>query len=356
MSKNLKKCIAIIAGSLLIMSLATGCSSTNDKDNSSTAMETSTNETETSNDSTEKVYQLKVYNPMPPTSIPTQSLIKMAEIAEKNSDGRLKFDVKHSGQLGADREAIESTKMGTIDIVMSGTGVYGSFYEDVKIFDLPFLFKDEEQARKVVNGEIGERIFSGLNEQGLVYLATGNNGMRQVSSKTKIHSVEDVEGLKIRLPEMPTYLAVWKSWGATPVPIPISELYTSLKTGVVDAQDNAPYHTVATKSYEVQPYYAMIDYMWMGLTAVINEEKYNSLPEDLQKVIKDAAIEACGWSFDAIGESNEEAFITMGDAGVEVDMEPDRESFRKNLPEIYEQFSKEAWFNQEIIDEINNLN
>ena len=230
-----------------------------------------------------KPINLIAYNPMPPSSVPTQALIKFAEIAEKNSNGRLKFTVKHSGQLGSDREGIESAKMGTIDVIISGTGMYSSFYDKVKIFDLPFLFTDAKQARKVVNGPIGERIFKDLDKQGFVYLATGDNGMRQVSSKKPIQTVADVKGLKIRLPEMPTYLAVWKSWGATPVPIPVSELYMSLKTGVVDAQDNAPYHTVATKCYEVQPNYSMINYMWMGLTAAMNAKKFNSLPPDLQK-------------------------------------------------------------------------
>lgn len=298
------------------------------------------------------VYNLTAYNPMPPSSIPTQALIKMTEIAEKNSNGRLKFTVKHSGQLGSDREAIESVKMGTIDVVMSGTGMYSSFYDKVKIFDLPFLFEDGKQARKVVNGPLGDQIFKGLNKQGMVYLATGDNGMRQVSSKKPINTVADVNGLKIRLPEMPTYLAVWKSWGAVPVPIPISELYMSLKTGVVDAQDNAPYHTVATKCYEVQPNFTMINYMWMGLTTVVNEKKFNSLPPDLQKVLKDAAVEACNWSFDAIDKANEEAFVTMKNAGVNVNMKPDRASFMKNLPQIYSQFSKEPWYDQKIIDQI----
>ena len=299
-----------------------------------------------------KPIALIAYNPMPPSSIPTQTLIKFAEIAEKNSNGRLKFTVKHSGQLGSDREAIESAKMGTIDVAISGTGMYSSFYDKVKLFDLPFLFTDGKHAQKVVNGPIGEKVFKDLNKQGFVYLATGDNGMRQVSAKKKIQTVEDVKGLKIRLPEMPTYLAVWKSWGAIPVPIPIAELYMSLKTGVVDAQDNAAYHTVATKSYEVQPNFSVINYMWMGLTAVMNEKKFNSLPPDLQKIVKDAAIEATNWSFEAIDKDNQAAFKTMTDFGVAVNMTPDRASFMKNLPEIYAQFSKEPWFDQKIIDEI----
>lgn len=340
MSISMKKWAAVLVGVMCAGSLLAGCG---DSAGSSASG---------SGSGDGQVYNLKAYNPMPPSSVPTKATMKMAEIANQKSNGRLNIEVAHSGQLGSDREAIESTKMGTIDIVMAGTGMYSSFYEKVKLFDLPFLFKDAKQAAKVVNGPVGEEIFKDMPAQGLVYLGTGDNGMRQVSANRKIHSVADVQGLKIRIPEMPTYMAVWKSWGALPTPLPVSELYMSLKTGVVDAQDNAPYHTVATKCYEVQPNYSMINYMWMGLTAVINKQKYDSLPPDLQKIIKDAAIEACNWSFDAIEQDNQAAFKTMKEAGVTVDMEPDRDSFKQNLDEIYKQFSKEAWYDQNLIDKM----
>ena len=95
---------------------------------------------------------------------------------------------------------------------------------------------------------------------------------RHISTSNKaINSVDDVKGLKIRVPEIDTYVALWKSWGAIVTPMPITELYMALKTGVVDAQDNAPYHTVASKVYEVQKHYSMINYMWMGLTMTVHD-------------------------------------------------------------------------------------
>ena len=295
---------------------------------------------------------LRAYNPMPLESINCQSSKKICDLATEYSDGKLAFDFKHSGQLGNDREAIEQTIIGTLDMESSGTGIYGQFYDQVKIFDLPFLFKSEEQAKQVTNGPIGEQIYSKMGDIGLEYLATGTNGLRQVSSKIPINSVEDVKGLNIRLPEMETFMAVWKSWGANPTPIPAEELYTALKTGTVDAQDNAAYHTVATKAYEVQKYFTVINYVWMGLTTSMNKAKYDSLPEDLQKVMKKAAKEGAAFGFSGIDQSNEKAYSVMEKAGLTVNRNPDRDSFMKNIDDIYAQFSDKPWYNQEIIDQI----
>ena len=191
---------------------------------------------------------LKAYVPTNPTAVPTKALTLFADNVNKAAGGRLNIQVFHSGQLGNDREAIESTRMGTIDIMFAGTGGYSSFYPKAKIFDLPFLFTDAKQAFEVVNGPVGEEIFSGLKSFNLVYLATGDNGMRHISTSNKaINTADDVKGLKVRVPEIDTYVALWKSWGSIVTPMPITELYMALKTGVVDAQDNAPYHTVASK-------------------------------------------------------------------------------------------------------------
>lgn len=334
--KNKKmKSISIILCAIMLIATLSGCSKKSP-----------------ANSDTKKVYKLVAYNNMPLDSVHTQSTIRMCKNAEKESNGRLQIEVKYNGALGSDRDAIESCMAGTIDIVSSGTGNYDNFYAPCKIFDLPYLFDSADQAEKVVNGTIGEKVFSKLNSIGLQYLATGNNGIRNVSSKKPINSVADVKGLKIRLPQIPTYISIWKQWGANPIPIDANELYTSLKTGVVTAQDNAPDHTVSTKVYEVQPYYSMIQYAWMGLTTTMNMKKYNSLPKDLQEILKKCAIEAGEWSFAQSKIADEQALKTMKDAGVTINLNPDQESFKANLNDVYSQFNKESWYDQNIIDEI----
>ncbi len=306
-------------------------------------------------DSGSETIKLKAYVPTNPTAVPTKALMLFAENVNKKSEGALNVEVFHSGQLGNDREGIESTRIGTIDIMFAGTGGYSTFYDKTKIFDLPFLFDNAQEAYEVVNGPVGEEIFADMGKFGLVYLSTGDNGMRHLStSNTPVHSLKDVKGLKIRVPGIDTYVDLWSSWDAIVTPMPITELYMALKTGVVEAQDNAPYHSVASKVYEVQNYYSMINYMWMGLTMVMNNAKWATIPSDLQKLIKEEAIAAAKWSFDEIERDNVSALEAMKNRGVEIDMNPDRESFMVGIDDFYNSYADEPWFDKELIDTLRN--
>ena len=298
---------------------------------------------------------LKAYVPTNPTAVPTKALMLFAENVNKKTNGSVNVEVFHSGQLGNDREGIESTRIGTIDIMFAGTGGYSTFYDKTKVFDLPFLFDNAQEAYEVVNGPVGEEIFSEMGKYGLVYLSTGDNGMRHIStSSTPIHSLEDVKGLKIRVPGIATYVDLWTWWDAIVTPMPITELYMALKTGVVEAQDNAPYHSVASKVYEVQDHYSMINYMWMGLTMVMNNAKWATLPEEYQAIIKEEAIVAAKWSFDEIERDNVTALEAMKDRGVQIDMNPDRDSFMTGIDDFYARYASESWYDKDLIDTLRN--
>lgn len=302
-----------------------------------------------------KSLNLKAYVPTNPTAVPTKTLQLFADNVKNKTNGAVDIQVFHSGQLGNDREGIESTRIGTIDIMFAGTGGYSTFYDKTKVFDLPFLFDTAQDAYEIVNGPIGEEIFSDIGKFGLVYLSTGDNGMRHIStSKTPIHNLEDVKGLKIRVPGINTYVDLWTYWGAVVTPMPITELYMALKTGVVEAQDNAPYHSVASKVYEVQDYYSMINYMWMGLTMVINNAKWATIPAEYQKIIKEEAIVAAKWSFDEIERDNITALETMQARGTQVDLKPNRESFMADIDTFYKKYENESWYDKNLIDTLRN--
>ena len=141
--------------------------------------------------------ELTIYSPGNENSVPTKTIIEYARLVNEASDGAITLDVHHSNELGSDAESIESTRMGTIDLIFAGTSGFTSFYEKAKVLDLPFLFDSAEQAYEVTNSEIGEQIFSGLEEFGLVFLSEGDNGMRHISTTNRpVHTAADVQGLK----------------------------------------------------------------------------------------------------------------------------------------------------------------
>ena len=298
---------------------------------------------------------LTIYSPGNENSVPTKTIIEYASLVEEASGGQITLDVHHSGELGNDAEALQSVRMGTIDIIFAGTSGFTEFYEDAKILDLPFLFDSAEQAYEIVNGEIGEEIFANLSEVGLVYLSEGDNGMRHISTTNRaIHTADDVEGLKLRVPTSQMYLDCWETLGANPVALALNELAIALSNGTAEGQDNATYHLVANATYDDIKYFSFINYMWMGCTMAANQDSWNKLPEEYQAILKEQAVAAAKYSFDTIAADNEVATQTLKDAGVEFDENPDNQSFKDKLggEEYYQRYAEESWFNQEILDKI----
>lgn len=302
-----------------------------------------------------KPVTLVVYSPGNESSVPTKTIIKYKELVETISKGQITLDVHHSNELGNDEEALQSTRMGTIDIVFAGTSGFTAFYDEAKILDLPFLFDSASEANEVVNSEIGEEIFENMPSVGLVYLAEGDNGMRNISTTNRpIHTAADLKGLKLRVPTSQMYLDVWEALGATPVALALPELTIALSNGTAEGQDNATYHLVANATYDDIKYYSNINYMWMGCTMAANAVSWADLPEEYQVILKEQAKIATQYSFDTIAADNKTATKTLQDAGVEFDTAPDINSFKEALggSDYYLKYSEETWYNQGIIDAI----
>ncbi|SFG53717.1 TRAP transporter substrate-binding protein [Oribacterium sp. WCC10] len=304
---------------------------------------------------------LTIYSPGNENSVPTKTIAEYARLVKEASNGQITLDVHSSGELGNDAEALASTRLGTIDIIFAGTSGFTEFYDKAKVLDMPFLFKDADQAYEVTNGEIGDKIFSGLPDVGLIYLAEGDNGMRQVSTTEAggpIHSADDVSGVKLRVPTSQVYLDVWQTLGANPVALALNELAIALSNGTAEGQDNATYHLVANATYDDIKYFSFINYMWMGCTMAANKDSWDALPEQYQKILSEQAKAAAKYSFDTIKEDNVTARKTLEDAGVQFDDDPDIQSFKDKLdiPNFYKKYENETWYDQELLDSILALN
>ncbi|NCC13259.1 MAG: TRAP transporter substrate-binding protein [Spirochaetia bacterium] len=302
-----------------------------------------------------KSVTLTVYSPGNVNSVPTKTILKLKELVEEASNGSIQMVAHHSGELGNDAEALQSTRMGTIDVIFAGTSGFTSFYDKAKILDLPFLFESAKEAYEVVNSDIGEQIFADLPKSGLVYLSEGDNGMRHIATTTRpINRVEDVRGLKIRVPTSKMYLDVWSALGATPVALALNELAIALANGTAEAQDNATYHLVANATYDDIKHFSFINYMWMGCTMAINQNSWNKLSADQQKIVKEMAIVAAKYSFDTIEQDNVSATEVLKKAGVQFNENPDIQSFKDKLggAAYYQQYASESWYDQSIVDAI----
>jgi len=348
---EMKKLVSFLLAGAMMLSLA-ACGSSNTTPAASSG---STSAAASSEETGIEPVTLTIYSPGNENSVPTKTIIKYAELVSEASDGAITLDVHHSNELGNDAEAIESTRMGTIDIIFAGTSGFTSFYEKAKVLDLPFLFDSAEQAYEVTNSDVGEEIFSDFPQYGLIYLAEGDNGMRHISTTNRpIHCADDVKGLKIRVPTSQLYLDVWEALGATPVALALPELALALSNGTAEGQDNATYHLVANATYDDIKYFSNINYMWMGCTMAVNSVTWSKLAPEVQDILKEQAKAAAKYSFDTIAEDNETATKTLQDAGVEFDFEPDVQSFKDALggDSYYDRYANESWFDQDLLNSI----
>ncbi|PNH17909.1 C4-dicarboxylate ABC transporter [Lachnospiraceae bacterium] len=361
----MKKKISLALVTMMLASAIAACGSSKNSD-SETTKEAETMAAETKAEETMAAaagdpVSLTIYSPGNENSVPTKTIMKYAELVKDASDGRITLEVHHSGELGNDAEALASTRLGTIDLIFAGTSGFTEFYDPAKILDMPFIFKDADQAYEATNSEIGEEIFSGMEDSGLVFLAEGDNGMRQISTTEAggpIHEAKDVEGLKLRVPTSQVYLDVWETLGANPVALALPELAIALSNGTAEGQDNATYHLVANATYDDIKYFSFINYMWMGCTMAANKDSWNALSEEDQKILKEQAVVAAKYSFDTIKTDNETARKILEEAGVVFDDNPDVQSFKDKLggTEFYKKYEGESWYNQEIMDQLIAIN
>jgi tripartite ATP-independent transporter DctP family solute receptor len=215
------------------------------------------------------------------------------DIVEAETSGQIDVNLFPAGQLGGERELIESTKLGTIQMCMVSGAIAGQF-KPAMVLDIPYLFSSAPVAWAVLDGSFGDDLSAAiLQTTGMRNLAYGETGFRNfTNSKRAIKSPADMAGLKFRVMETPLYITMVKALGASPTPIAWPEVYTSLQQGVVDGQENPVGVIYNNKFYEVQKYLILDGHAYGADFMLINDKFFNSLSAEQQKILKTAAIVA----------------------------------------------------------------
>lgn len=292
-----------------------------------------------------KTYTIKMAYVVPETQ---STHIAAAEVfkpyVEEASEGRIKVELYPNGQLGGDRQAIESVQLGTVHMTIPAVAVLSGFEPKFQVFDLPFVFKSKEAAYKALDGELGDRLAALLIPLGMRNLAFAENGFRHVSNnKGPITKPEDLAGFKIRTMENPVHMATFKALGANPTPISFGELYTALQQKVVDAQENPIPLVYTSKFYEVQKYYSLTGHVYAATVVLVNDAFFTSLPEDLQDILVEGAVRYRTYQRELSQKQDEEMIAKLREAGMEVNElteEQKRAFIEKTLP-VYDQFADE---------------
>lgn len=214
---------------------------------------------------------------------------------EAQSNGRIQVEVYHSGQLGSTVEALQQCMQGTIQACMAGDGETSTLYPNIQALSVPYLFNDRTEFYSMLDSEFMQGMYTDIeNTLGIKTLASADNGgFRNFSnSQHPIKSAADMKGLKIRCMEIPAHSIMLESMGAIACPMAWNELYTALQTGVVDGQENSPGTTLNGGFYEVNKYYTMDNHSISSIYLYFNTDYFNTLPEDLQKIVTEAGVMA----------------------------------------------------------------
>lgn len=283
-----------------------------------------------------------------PTSPEGIAIGVFADEIKKRSDGRFEIVQHPGGALGGERDMLEGLQLGTIDLAVPATAVIGNFVPEVQILDIPFLFRDIDHAYAVLEGPIGLEMLAKFPEKGLVGLALGGNGFRQLTnSKHPVNSPADLHGLKLRTMENQTHLMVWRELGALPTPMALPEVFTALQQGTVDGQENPIGAIINNKFDQVQKYVTITNHAFTSLGIVMSPVAYDALSPEDQQMFKDAARDALRVCKEQVGVVEKTGIQKLQSEGLQVVEQVDPAQFQALLQPVYAQLAQK--FGEEAI-------
>ncbi len=261
---------------------------------------------------------------------------------EKGTQGRYKCQQFPSSALGGEREMIEAVQLGTLDIVNTSTGPVGNFVPEVKIVDIPFLFRDYAHARKVMDGPIGQDLLTKFPSKGLVALAWTENGFRHMTNnKRSIVKPEDASGLKMRTMENKVHMEGYRAFGIQPTPMAFPEVFGALQQGTVDGQENPIPVILASKFSQVQKHLSLTGHVYSPALLITSPRVMNRLSEADKKVFYAAAKSASIAQRKKVNEDEDNGIAQLEKEGMTVIRKVDGQAFRNALIAPYAEYSKE---------------
>lgn len=262
-----------------------------------------------------------------------------AQEVQEKSGGKIEIKLFGNSQLGDDRSMMEQVTGGALDFTFSESARFQIYYPVAEVFALPYMVSDFSMAQKALfETDFGKDLLEKIeNEKNMLVLAQAYNGTRQTTSNRAINSIADMKGLKLRVPNAATNLAYAKHVGAAPTPMAFSEVYLALQTNSVDGQEN-PLPTIdAQKFYEVQKHLAMTNHILNDQLYLVNRDVFNDLPEDLQKVVKEAAVNAAAYHTKLFQDGEAKLVEEFKNKGMNVTT-PDLSAFKEAMKPYYDEF------------------
>ena len=261
----------------------------------------------------------------------------MAEKVAEKSGGRMKVEIFPSEQLGNEKECIEALQLGFLAMTKVSVAPMEGFVPKMKIFGIPYLFRDSDHYWRVLKGPIGRELLLAGEAKRLRGLCYYDAGARSFYAKKEIKTPADLKGMKIRVMNSAMSMKMISAMGGSPTPMPWGELYTSLEQGVVDAAENNTPSYRTSRHYEVCKYYTLDEHTRLPDILVISTRIWNNLKPEFRRILQEAVDESVEYQRAIWAQAEKDDLKIVKDAGVTVTI-PDKRPFQESVRSVWEEF------------------
>ncbi|XDA97627.1 TRAP transporter substrate-binding protein [Sulfitobacter sp. LCG007] len=275
-----------------------------------------------------------------PDGYPTVEGVKaMGKALEESTGGRICIEVFHSAQLGEEKDTIEQTQFGVIDLNRVSMGPFNNIIPETQVPSLPYIFKSTDHMHKVMDGDVGQEILAAFSDHDLIGLAFYDGGSRSFyNSQKPITSIEDLSGMKFRVMQSDMFVDMVSALGANATPMPYGEVYSSIQTGVIDgAENNWPSYDTSGH-YEVAKYYTLDQHLMVPEVLVMSKQSWDKLSPEDQQAVRDAAKVSVDTQRKLWAEQEKASEEKVRASGVEVITDIDKTPFIEAMKPVYEKY------------------
>lgn len=284
---------------------------------------------------------------------PQNIALKEKFIPQIEEKTEFEVELYSNSELGDEEEFTNSVRNGNIEMAVTGM-IMQTSKPKLGAIEWPFLFENYDQAKKVLDGEVGNELGKEYEDLGATPLAWTANGFRVISSNKEISSMSDFEGIRLRMPDASTFVKTGKALGANVQGMGISEVFTALEQDVIDAQEN-PYATLKESAYyEVQDFVLESNHMFSPNIYIMNQGFFEGLDKETQQIFLDAANEAADYEWELLEESDEDIKSFLEEKGLKI-TEPDqkfKDEMEKSVEPVYEDIFQEYDWAKELYNKI----
>jgi tripartite ATP-independent transporter DctP family solute receptor len=266
--------------------------------------------------------------------------IKYAELVKQKSNGKYQIEPAQERKLGGDKDMIEMAGAGAVEMGHSSSAVFDGFFPDLNALQMPFLINSYDSLQKVFLADYTMELLKVVDKLNLHPLGLIENGYRHLGNNVRpINKPADLKGIKLRVAETKMHQEIFKGLGAIPVPISYGEIYTSLKTGVINGTEINATSASSEKLMEVISYFSLTGHFFWPSVVYINKNTWNSMPPGDQKVFEEASRELVPWQVALCNEKDKNAMQTMEKRGIKIN-QADSKAFFQGSKFIYNEYMK----------------